>query len=125
MSPEPPEVLLDEDAGRLVPHYLATGGRTKASVALDRLTLVWSTHKYRAAHIDANLAEVMVLCREPMSVAEISAHLRLPSGSVKVLVSDLVEMDAVQTLDPESYDDQQFPPRELLEALLTGLQRRL
>lgn len=125
MHSEPPEVLLDEAAGRLVPHYVATGGRTEASVDLDRLTLVWSTRKHRAAHIDAELAEVMMLCHEPMSIAEIAAHTRLPSGSVKVLVSDLIAMDAVQVLESRTYDDEDFPPRDLLEALLSGLQRRL
>lgn len=124
MSPDPPEVLLDKAAGRLVPNYVATGGRTEPTVKLDRLTLVWSTRKYRAAHIDAELAEVMMLCHEtPMSIAEIAAHTRLPSGSVKVLVSDLIDMNAVQTLDPQPYDD--GPPNDVLEALLAGLQRRL
>lgn len=123
MSADHDEPLRDHDAGRLVRPYLATGGRTEPSVELDRLTLIWSTRKHRASHIDAELAEVMMLCHEPMSLAEICAHMKLPSGSIRVLVADLIEMDAVQTLEPQLYDE--GPPKEVLEALLHGLQRRL
>lgn len=123
MSADHDEPLLDDDAGRLVRPYTATGGRTQPSLNLDRLTLIWSTRKRHAQHLDPELAEVMMLCYEPMSLAEICAHMKLPSGSIRVLVADLIEADAVQTLEPEPYDE--GPPMEVLQAVLNGLQRRL
>lgn len=116
--------LVDDRAGPLVRPYLATGGRTKATVALDRVTLVCSTRKYPLAYLDGQHAEVLLLCAEPRSVAELSAHLRLPVSVIKVLVSDLIDMDAVQQNPPAAYDNDD-PDYDVLQRLLDGLKRRL
>jgi hypothetical protein len=79
---------------------------------------------------DDNHLEVLALCREMISIAEVAAHLREPSTAkkvpasiVKVLVSDLIDYEAVQAFPPEDYSA--GPPRDVLEALLVGLQKRL
>lgn len=120
--------LVDGAAGRLVRPYFLTGGRTEPSVKLDRLTLIWATGKVAPGRVDAEHAEVLLLCREPMAVAEIAAHMRQPNMIIKVLVSDLIDEDAVQSLAQEQQEtgsDQDEPSRELLEAVLAGLHRRL
>lgn len=115
--------LVDGDAGRLVRPYLLTEGRTEPSVELDLLTLVWSTREVHPSHVDTGHAEVLVLCHEPMSVAEISAHMHLPATVIRVLVSDLIDNGAVQINSPEPGNYGR--DRETLEKLLAGLERRL
>lgn len=116
--------LLDDDAGPLVRPYLATAGRTESTVELDRLTMVRSTRKYPLRSLDDQHAEVLLLCAEMCSVSELAFHLRLPVGVVKVLLSDLINMDAVEHQAPAPYDSD-APDRELLQRLLDGLTRRL
>ncbi|MFC4334454.1 DUF742 domain-containing protein [Salininema proteolyticum] len=116
-------MLLDNDAGRLTRPYTVSRGRTAASAKLDLLSLVKSTGQLRPSQLEAEHAETLLLCRTPVSVAEIAAHLRLPSMVIKVLLSDLVECGAVTAHAP----DPAVKPSDhnVLEALLNGLQRRL
>lgn len=120
MFPEEHGVRMDT---RLVRPYQAAGTRTKPTVVLDLLTLVWSTRTVDPAHLGDYQAQVLVLCHEPISIAEIAGHMELPAAVTKILVSDLIEAGAVQQLAPEPYDD--GPPIAVLEALLNGLHRRL
>lgn len=120
MYPEEHGVRMDT---QLVRPYQVVGSRTKPSVALDLLTLVWSTRTVDPAHLGDYQAQALVLCYEPVSIAEIAGHMRLPAVVTKILVSDLIKAGAVQQLAPEPYDD--GPPTSVLEALLNGLQRRL
>ena len=115
--------LFDEAAGRLVRPYAASGGRTEPSHDLDLLALVCSTRRHHPGEVDPELAEVLWLCRQPISVAEISAQLHLPAQVIRVLVSDLIDVDAVQANAPQPYDD--GLSMEQLEVLLAGLQQRL
>jgi hypothetical protein len=123
-------VLMDGAAGRLVPPWVRTGGRTKATHQLDLLTRVVATGAPLGDEADDNHLEVLVLCREMISIAEVAAHLREPSTAkkvpasiVKVLVSDLINYEAVQAFPPEDYSH--GLSRATLEAILTGLQKRL
>lgn len=115
------EILYDDAAGPLVRPFVATGGRTEASTDLDILALVCTTGKYRPTQVEAYLGEVLLLCQQAVSIAELSAHLHLPAQIVRVLVSDLIDIDAVHANAPQPY----VASRELLEKLLAGLQRRL
>lgn len=116
-------VLMDEAAGRLVPPWVRTGGRTAPSQKLDLLTRVVSTGRPLGDEADDNHLEVLTLCHEMISVAEVAAHIREPASIVKVLVSDLIDYEAVQAFPPEDYSS--GLSREQLEAVLVGLQRRL
>jgi hypothetical protein len=115
--------LVDDDAGPLVRPYMASGGRTAPTASLDLLTLIWSTGRLSLSELEAEHGEVLLLCREPVSVAEVSAHLHLPAMVVKVLLSDLLDLGAVAVLSPDPAVD--TTDRSVLEALLNGLQRRL
>lgn len=130
MSPDDHGVLMDGDAGRLVPPYMRTGGRTKATHQLDLLTRVVATGDPLGEDANDNHLEVLALCREMISIAEVAAHMREPSTAkkvpasiVKVLVSDLIDYEAVQAFPPEDYSA--GPSRATLEAILVGLQQRL
>lgn len=98
-------VLMDGAAGRLVPPWMRTGGRTKPKHQLDLLTRLVATGGPLGDDADDNHLEVLVLCREMISVAEVAAHLREPATIVKVLVSDLIDYEAVQAFPPEDYSD--------------------
>lgn len=130
MSRDDHGVLMDAAAGRLVPPWMRTGGRTKATHQLDLLTRVVATGTPLGDDANDNHLEVLALCREMISIAEVAAHMREPSTAVKVpasivkvLVSDLIDYEAVQAFPPEDYSD--GPPRAVLEAVLAGLQKRL
>lgn len=115
--------LLDDDAGPLVRPYTVSKGRTAPTTKMDLLSLVRSTGQMRPAQLEAEHAETLLLCREPISVAEVSAHMRLPAMVIKVLLSDLVDCGAIITHAPDPAVDP--TDKIVLEALLNGLQRRL
>ncbi|ADD40857.1 protein of unknown function DUF742 [Stackebrandtia nassauensis DSM 44728] len=119
--PEGP--LLDDAAGRLVRPYTVSGGRTRPTSKLDLLSMVKSTGRVKHTQLGIDHAEALGLCSDPISVAEVSAHLRLPATVTKVLLSDLVDCGAVTAGEPGPAADPNDVP--LLEAVLNGLQRRL
>ena len=65
--------------------------------------------------------QIVELCREPLAVAEVSAHLHLPLGVTKVLVSDLASDNLVMT-HSVALTDSDRPDTGLLERVLDGLQ---
>lgn len=116
--------LFDGAAGRMVPPWVRTDGRTEPSRELDLLTLVRPTGRRGPAEFDLDHAEVLVRCRhEVLSVAELSAHMETPVLIVKVLVSDLIDEEAVEVVLPLDYSG--GLSTEQLELLLTKLQERL
>ncbi|MEU8893100.1 DUF742 domain-containing protein [Streptomyces sp. NPDC048442] len=114
---------LDDAAGRLIRPYTVSNGRTRPSTELDLLTMVMATGAALPMHLGPEHLTALGLCDDPMSVAEIAAHLRLPAVVTKVVLSDLVDCGAVLTHAPIL----QHPPtdRDLLEAVLDGLRRQL
>jgi Protein of unknown function (DUF742) len=117
------EAWLDGDDGRLVRPYTVSNGRTSPSTSLDLLSMVLSTGGVPQSRLEPDHAQALALCREPASVAEIAARLRLPAIVTKVLVSDLVDCGAVTTQPPGPGTDSD--DRFLLERVLDALQRRL
>lgn len=114
------EVWLDEQAGRLVRPYTVSSGRTQPSIDLDLLSLVLATGRPTKT-MDPEHVQALGLCSIPTSVAEVSAHLRLPVVVTKVILADLVDCDAMTTRAPRPASDPK--DRALLEKLLDGLQR--
>jgi uncharacterized protein DUF742 len=117
------ESWLDGDDGRLVRPYTVSNGRTTPAVSLDLLSMVASTGEAPPSPLEPDHEQALALCREPMSVAEIAARLRLPVVVAKVVVSDLVECGAVTTEPPRPADES--TDRVTLERVLNALQRRL
>jgi hypothetical protein len=123
MASHQDEPWLDDDAGRLVRLYTVSNGRTQPTARLDLLSMVMTTGRVPKAHLDPDHARALGLCDDPTTVAEVSAHLKLPAVITKVLLSDLVDCGAVSARAPGPAGDPTDPV--LLEALLDGLQRRL
>jgi hypothetical protein len=110
----------DEEAGpeRL---YVITGGRggPSGNRRLDLVTLVVSTAAVPSGLFPEHTA-ILRLCAHPLSVAEISAYLRLPFSATAVLIDDLAQAELVVTRQPRNTAT--FDPRLIREVLL-GLQR--
>jgi Protein of unknown function (DUF742) len=105
--------------------YTVTGGRTRpAHDDLELVTLVQTV-----TGIDEQLAglgreqrSIAALCREAVSVAEISGRLGLLLGVTRVLVGDMALQGVVALHRPQATDaDADLPPVELLERVLDGL----
>lgn len=82
----------DEAAGPLVRPYAMTRGRTMgAHNDLDMLTVVVAIRATPALQrFDPEYADIVRLCTNPQSVAEVAAVLNLPLAVTKILVGDLI-----------------------------------
>jgi len=123
-SQDPPENLwLDEDAGPVVRPYAMTRGRTRpATGEFDLISLISATPAAWSAvgmGFGPEHLAILAMCRSPLSVAEIAAHLDLPLGTVRVLLGDLLDHDLIVAQQPQSMA--QLPSGDLFEAVINGL----
>ena len=111
-----------ERSGLLRP-YAMTGGRVRPRRAeLEIESLVTTTLLGELAERQAlERRAIALLCRQPQSVAELSALLSLPLGVIRVLVGDMADEGLVQVHGPAGAG--QGPGRALLERVLDGLRR--
>ncbi|WP_329199848.1 MULTISPECIES: DUF742 domain-containing protein [unclassified Streptomyces] len=120
---------LDDTAGRVMRPYTASGGRTRPAAALDLLSVVTATGVRPRAPLGAEHTLALRLCAgaAAVTVAEVAGQLRLPTGVVKVLLSDLMEHGAVEARTPRFPGGDSLPADDLdlLRAVLDGLRRRL
>jgi Protein of unknown function (DUF742) len=109
----------DADPERL---YVITRGRsgTPDNAAIDLVTLIVSRSGPTPGMQPEHLA-ILRMCQSPLSVAEISAYVRLPVSVVTVLVTDLLADSRVEAraLVPRA----QLPEPSLIEAVMHGLQK--
>ncbi|MEU6277859.1 DUF742 domain-containing protein [Streptomyces populi] len=123
--PVPPEGSEGED-GRGGPKnperlYVLTGGEGTDRAEVDLVTLVVARAAVPPPGIQPEQSALLRLCRAPLSVAEISAYLRLPFSVVTVLLTELLAAGLVQARAP--IVRQALPDRSLLEAVMHGLQK--
>jgi len=123
----PPEdaaenVWLDEAAGPVVRPYAMTRGRTRpTSGDFDLIALVIATQPLAAVHIglEPEHAAIVRMAQSPISVAEISAHLDLPLGIVRVMLGDLLDRGLILAREPRPAT--QMPSQRVLKAVINGL----
>ncbi len=112
----------DDEApvARVVRPYTLTRGRTTPKVELP----VEATLRLREDGLqepaDATLARILQVCHK-RSVAEVSAHVHMPIGVVRVLLGDLIEQGLVRVQATLTADSSQDERRELIERTLRGL----
>jgi hypothetical protein len=122
-APETPEnVWLDDDAGPVVRPYAMTRGRTRPSSGeFDLISLVVATRL--ASTMDVGLGPehiaIVTLCRHPLSVAELAAHLDLPVGIVRVLLGDLLDKGVILVREPQPAT--QLSGEGVFKAVINGL----
>lgn len=113
----------DDDAtegGDVVRGFMLTRGRTRASVpelAIETVVTVAAIVRSSVGGLHVDHRRIVEVLSGPLSIAEISAHLRIPLRAAIVLVSEMV---AAGTLSAgESIDD--FDT-DLLEKIRSALQ---
>jgi hypothetical protein len=83
--------------------FIMTGGRTRAERRDLRVeTMLQSTVDHVPRGLPSEQEEMLLLCIEPQSVAEVAAKLHLVIGVVTVIAGDLIAADllAVHHTDP-------------------------
>ncbi|NVI90398.1 DUF742 domain-containing protein [Actinomadura sp. BRA 177] len=109
----------------LVRPHVVTGGRAHPTRnVFDLVTLVIATGDLPRTGLSPEKLRIVSLCRGgALSVVEISGHLGLPVGVVKVLLSDLVDSGHLTTRAAAPAAQQ--PKARLLQEVLDGLRARL
>ena len=118
----PEEFWVDDEAGPVVRHYAMTHGRTKPTRGdFNLVTLVVATRSAAASDVgmQPELADIIRLCQEPQSVAELSAQLDRPVGTVRVLLGDLLDRGLIRTRSPAPAST--LPTERVFKAVLDGL----
>ena len=112
----------DDEAptARVVRPYTLTGGRTAPKVELPVEATLRRESNGSEEPTDANLLSILEVC-DKRSVAEVSAHVHMPIGVVRVLLGDLIEQGHVRVQATLSEDSSQDERRELIERTLRGL----
>jgi hypothetical protein len=128
MTPDelPRDALGEGYAGRVVPIYAVTGGRTRsAGGQLPIESLVTVTDRAAWAQELRNEYRVIIdMGVRLVSLVEIGAALRVPVGVVRVLVSDLVVAGYVVVHAPPPSTADGTPTPAVLTRLLAGLRER-
>ncbi|TCJ90214.1 DUF742 domain-containing protein [Nocardia alba] len=114
----------EDEAGPMVRLYAVTGGRSKAPRHDLELTtlLVDARSGMRSRLIAPEYDMIVTLCRTPLSVAEVSAHLRLPLTSTKLLIGDLIDEGRLHARAPRNQTST-APDIDVLRAVLAGIKR--
>lgn len=106
--------------------YVITGGRTRSTVDLPIETLLAPTAKgiNSIAQLTAENQGIMNLCTNTsLSIAEVSAHLRLPLGVTRVLAGDLIVHEMIKATTPSYYKkNQDRLDKSVLLKVLEGLE---
>jgi hypothetical protein len=102
--------------------YVITGGRGSSGrrADLDLVTLVVARAAARP-EMQPEHASILRMCHYPLSMAEISAYLKLPFSVVAILVSDLLADSSVEVR--ATVRTAGIPDPELLKAVMYGLQK--
>ncbi|GAA2272538.1 MULTISPECIES: DUF742 domain-containing protein [Kitasatospora] len=112
----------DWDEGNPERLYVITRGRSglPEHTTFDLVTLVVSRSE-PTPMMQPEHAAILRICGSPLSVAEISAYLRLPASVVTVLLADLLVEGRIEARAP--IPKASLPDRALLEAVIHGLQK--
>jgi hypothetical protein len=114
-----------QPAGRVVPVYAVTGGRTRsagADLPVEALVTVTDAGRW-AENLHLEYRTILQLAAAPVSIVELGAVLQVPVGVARVLVGDLAEAGYVAVHRPQVTADG-TPGPEILERLLEGLRAR-
>jgi hypothetical protein len=104
--------------------YALTGGRVRSSTELPLETIVRLSSRVEVSidSMTVERREICTLSAESMSIAELSAHLRIPLGVVRVIVGDMVTEGILDCHRSDTADQEGRPDLRLLERVLDGIQ---
>ncbi|MGW0822535.1 DUF742 domain-containing protein [Streptomyces sp. NPDC002845] len=127
-----PDAAGDEQTSEFVRTYTLTKGRTRPRYLLGLDTVLEAGPGRPGPGQPEECGQIVALCRlRRRSVAELAGTIGRPVTPVMVLISDLLDADALvvppvtaaYTTSPGSPDDPR-PPRQLLEAVSVGLRKK-
>ncbi|MCX5211442.1 DUF742 domain-containing protein [Kitasatospora sp. NBC_00240] len=112
----------DWDEGNPERLYVITRGRSGLAeqTTFDLVTLIVARSDATPT-MQPEHAAILRICGSPLSVAEISAYLRLPISVVTVLLADLLAEERIEARS--SVPQAILPDRALIEAVMHGLQK--
>jgi hypothetical protein len=113
-----------EEAGPVSRPYTVTGGRTRprGTRYLDLVDMVVRTRKPAdTTAVSPERSQILELSRSPVSVAEVSAIIKLPIGVVRVLLDDLMHEDLIVVREAAPRGGR-VTDQGLLRKVLQGLQ---
>lgn len=110
-------------SGLRVRPYALTGGRTRAQTELSIETILVRTPSgdIQSDRLSMERGDILRLCGDPSSLAEISAHLHIPLGVARVLAGDLCD-EGLLDFNRDHATDGGRPSLRLLERVFDGLQ---
>jgi hypothetical protein len=114
------------DAGRVVPAYALTRGRTQSvgrELPLETLVTATEFGLHWVGSLQVERREIVQRATRPTSIAELAAYLQVPLGTARVLVGDLASSGHLTIHRPHRTVDSR-PDRVILERLLDGLRAR-
>lgn len=101
------------------PHVVTEGRAHPTRNTLDVATVVLATWA-PVTGLSPEKRRVMELCRGgALAVAEVAAHLKLPTSVTKVLLSDLLDSGHIESR--ASVRETEVPDQQLLQKVLDGL----
>lgn len=101
-TPSSPAPTPGEEDDLVIRPFLLTGGRTRpAREDLRVESLIQSLVGATTETLRFEARRIVEICRDPTSIAELSAALRVPLGVVRVLVSDLAAEGRVSVVQHE------------------------
>jgi hypothetical protein len=103
-----------EQATALRPFVITAGRTDGADPAIGMETQVTVNPAAAPIRLSPEMRAIVSLCGEPLSVAEISARLRLHLGVTRILVGDL---RAAGQLDVQVLDDETPDPETILRVI--------
>ena len=113
-------------AGRVVPVFAVTGGRTRSAgtdLPMESLVTVTENAK-QAENLRKEYRVILDIAERPVSLVEVGAALDVPVGVARVLVSDLAEANYLTVHEPLDTDGDGRPSPAVLTRLLDGLRAR-
>jgi hypothetical protein len=116
----------DDPRGALVRPYAVTRGRTEPTqaIAIEAILVTSPYGVQEARYTERDRRTIAVLCNErPQSLAEIAAHLGMPLGVARVLVSDMITAGLLVLHDANAESGDINKRIDVLERVLVGLRR--
>ncbi|MGW3341329.1 DUF742 domain-containing protein [Streptomyces sp. NPDC001009] len=108
--------------------YVLVDGRTEPRHMLAVDTILTAGQGRLGLHGPEECRQIVNLCRtHPRSVAELAGRLERPITAVKILISDLLDVDALVlplTTPYSATDTDERPSLQLLAALSAGLRKK-
>lgn len=111
------------EPGPFVRPYAITRGRTTPAdgsfIGLIDIVVAVSRLPHAAMTLSPEHREILVRCRHPVAVADLASDVDLPTGVIRVLLSDLRDSGCVHISGPHPPTTNQRLLQEVLDGLRT------